>query len=147
MTSRPNRVLAIVVGGIAVIAVVAGVLAATRPVATYDRSTPEGVVQAYLEAVVGGDHQEAAGFLAKDSGCTVEDLDRAQTPDGVRVVLRDSEVRGDTAQVKVDVVLSTGGPLDSSEFAEEHTFRLTRTPGSWRITGEPWPMYECGRGK
>ncbi len=147
MTSRPNRVLALVVGLIAVIGVVAGVLSATRQVPKYDRGTPEGLVQAYLTAVIDGDHQDAVAFLTPESSCTVEDLDRAYVPDDVRVVLRDTEVDGDTAQVKVDVVMSSGGPLEGSEYAEEHTFRLTRAGGDWLITGAPWPMYECSKGE
>jgi hypothetical protein len=146
VTSRPNRILAIVVGVIAVIGVVAGVLSATRQVPQYDRGTPEGVVQAYFTAVIDGDHQDAVDLLAEESSCTVEDLDRAYVPDDVRVVLRDTEVDGETAQVKVDVVMSSGGPLESSEYGEEHTFRLTRAGGDWLIAGEPWPMYECTKG-
>lgn len=146
MTSRPNRILGIVVGVIAVIGIVAGVLSATRQVPQYDRGTPEGVVQAYLTAVIDGDHQDAVELLAEESSCTVEDLDRAYVPDDVRVVLRDTEVDGETAQVKVDVVMSSGGPLESSEYGEEHTFRLTRAGGDWLIAGEPWPMYECNKG-
>lgn len=147
MTSRPNRVLAIVVGVIAVVAVVAVVLSATRPVRKYDREAPVGVVQGYLSAAIDGDNQAAVGFLADGSPCTVDDLDRAYVPEGVRVVLRDSEVDGGSARVKVDVAMPTEGPLNSFELAEEHTFRLTRAGGSWLITGEPWPMYGCGKGE
>lgn len=145
MTSRPNRILAIVVGVVAVIGVVAAVLSATRDVPTYDRGAPEGVVQAYLTAVIDGDHQGAVQFLADVSPCTVEDLDRAYVSEGVRVLLRDTEVDGDAAQVRVDVVMSSGGPLDGSEYAEKHTFRLSRAGGDWLITGTPWPMYECSK--
>ena len=146
MTSRPNRILAIVLGVIAVIGVAAGVLSVTRHGPEYGRGTPEGVVQAYLTAVVDGDHQDAAELLTQ-SPCTVEDLDRAYLPEDVRVVLRDTEVDGDTSQVKVDVVMSSGGPLDGSEYSEEHTFRLARAGGDWLITGTPWPMYECSKGE
>jgi phage tail protein X len=146
VTSRPNRVLAIVVGVVAVLAVVAAVLSATRPVADYAPGTPEGVVQSYLSAVLDGDPQQAAGLLAEDSPCAIDDLDQAYTPEGVRVVLRDTRVTGDTAQVRVDVVTPSGGPLDGSEYSEEHTFRLTRSGGGWRIEGSPWPMYACGKG-
>lgn len=143
MTSRANRVLAIVVGVVVVAGVVAAVLTATHDVPTYDRRTPEGVVQAYLIAVIDGDHDAAAAFLAPGSACTVDDLDRAYVPDGVRVVLRDTTVDGDTAEVAVDITSSSGGPLDSSEFTEQQTFRLRQADGDWRITGRPWPMYDC----
>ncbi|WP_300007546.1 hypothetical protein [Pseudonocardia sp.] len=142
--TRPDRVLLILVVAVAVVAAVAGVLAAVRPVAEYDRATPEGVVQAYLGAVVDGDHDEAVRLLADGSRCTVVDLDRAYVPDGVRVVLRDARVTGDGARVQVDVARSSAGPFDGSEYVEEHTFRLTRTGTGWRVAGEPWPMYGCG---
>lgn len=142
---RPNRVLAIVVGVIAVLAVVAGVFSATRPAREYDRGTPEGVVQAYLSAVIDGDHQEAATFLAAESPCGVEDLDQTYLPDEVRVVLRDTEVDGDAARVDVDVAMASGEPFEGSEHVEKHTFRLARSAGLWRITGAPWPMYDCSK--
>ena len=142
-TSRPNRVLVVVLGLVAVIAVVAGVLSLTRSTPDYDRGTPEGVVQAYLSAVADGDHQEATGFLASDSPCEVTDLDRAGVPDEFRALLRDSETDGDTAQVDVEVVLSGGGPFEGAEYSEKHTFRLTRSDQDWLITGVPWPMYDC----
>lgn len=145
MASHPNRVLAIVIGAIAVIAVVAAVFSATRPVTEYDRATPEGTVQEYVSAVVEGDHQRAFELLATDSACSVEELDRAHRPYDVRVVLRDTQADGDTARVQVDVVMSTGGPFDSSEYAEGHTFRLTRAGNDWLITGEPWPMFACAK--
>ena len=146
MASHPNRVLAIVVAAIAAIAIVAAVFSATRTVPEHDRGTPEGTVQEYVSAVVEGDNQRAIALLAAGAACTVDDLDRAHHPDDVRVVLRDTHIDGDTARVGVDVVISTGGPFDGSEYDEEHTFRLTRANGEWRITGEPWPMFACTKG-
>lgn len=144
MISRPNRILAIVVGLIAVVAVVTGVLSATRTVTEYDRGTPEGAVQAYLSAVIDADNPEAVEFLGDESPCTVVDLDQAYLPDGVRVVLRDTEVDGDSARVEVDVMTS-GGPFGGSEFTESVTFSLNRAGGHWLITGTPWPMYMCNK--
>jgi hypothetical protein len=143
VSSRPNRVLAIAVAVIALVAVLAGVVSSTRSATRYDRGTPEGVVQAYLEAVIDGDDREAAGLLAQDSECTVDDLDRTGVPDALRAVLRDTEVDGDTARVEVDLDLAPAGPLDSFELTEEHTFRLVRADGKWLIQGTPWPMFEC----
>jgi hypothetical protein len=143
VTGRPIRVLAIVVGVVVVAGVVAAVLTARHDVPTYDRERPEGVVQAYLTAVIDGDHDAAAALLASGGACTVDDLDRAYVPDDVRVVLRDTRVDGDTAQVAVDIATSSGGPLDGSEFTEQQTFRLRHADGNWRITCRPWPMYDC----
>ena len=143
MTARLNRILAIVVLVVAAVGIGAAVVTATHDVPTYDRGRPEGVVQAYLTAVIDGDRDAAVACLEQDSQCTVDDLDRAFVPDGVRIVLRDTSVDGDTAQVFVDVTGSSGGPLDSSEYTEQHTFRLRQADGDWRITGRPWPMYDC----
>ena len=146
MTRRPNLVVATVVGLVAVLAVIAGIVSATRHAPTYEPGTPVAVVQTYLAAVIDADHEAAAARLSSDSPCTVDDLDRAFLPQGVRVVLRDSRIDGDTAQVRVDVITSTGGPFDTSEYSERVTFRLTRAGGAWLITGSPWPMYQCGKG-
>ena len=146
MARRPNLVVAAAVGLVAVLAVVAGILSATRHAPTVEPGTPVAVVQAYLAAVIDADHETAVAQLSGESPCTVDDFDRAYLPQGVRVVLRDSRIDGDSAQVRVDVITSTGGPFDTSEYSEKVTFRLTRASGAWLITGSPWPMYQCGKG-
>ena len=143
VTRQPNRVLAIVAGLVVLVAVVAAVVAANRQPVTYDRGTPQGVVQSYLGAVVAGDHAEAAGYLAPGGPCDVVDLDRSSVPDGIRVVLRDTKVDGDRAQVMVDVVTTSGDLFGGSEYSEPQTFRLGRTGQEWRVQGVPWPMYDC----
>jgi hypothetical protein len=140
----PNRVLLLVLAALAVVAVVAGIVSATRNTQQYDRSTPEGVVQAYLTALVDRDQEEAAELLADDSPCTVEDLDQAAIGDDVRVILRDTETEGDSASVDVEVVMNSGAVFGAAEWTERHTFRLVSEGDAWRITGTPWPMFECG---
>ncbi|MDA8439549.1 MAG: hypothetical protein M0Z51_11945 [Propionibacterium sp.] len=146
MARRPHLVVAAAVGLVAVLVVVAVILSATRRAPTYQPGTPVAVVQTYLAAVIDGDHGTAVAQLSSDSPCTVDDFDRSYLPQGVRVVLRDSRIDGDTAQVRVDVITSTGGPFDTSEYSEKVTLRLTRASGAWLITGSPWPMYQCGKG-
>ena len=143
MTRHPNRILALVLGVVVVVAAVAVLVAANREPQTYDHGTPQGVVQAYLEAVVAGDHAEAAGYLAPGGSCGIEDLDQSSVPEGIRVVLRDTEVDGDRAQVEVDVVTSSGDLFGGSERSERHTFRLGRSGQDWLVQGVPWPMYDC----
>jgi hypothetical protein len=55
MASGPNRVLAAVVGVVVLLAGIAGVVAANRTAPTLDPSSPQGVVQQYLKAVLDGD--------------------------------------------------------------------------------------------
>lgn len=142
--NRPNRVLMLLVGAILAVAVVAAVLSATRSPAAYDPDSPEGTVQAYLEAALQGDNEEAAGYFAADSGCDAEDLDRAHVTDSARVVLVDTDVEGDRARVDVEVAYSSGGPFDTSEYTEDQTFRLARAGQQWELTGTPWPLFGCG---
>jgi hypothetical protein len=144
--ARPNRILLLVLAAFAVVATLAGVLAAQRNCAAYDPATPEGTVAAYLAAVIDGDRDEAARHLVAGSRCSVTDLDHTNLPDGVRVALRDVQVTGDTARVDVDVATPTGDLFGGSETFERHTFRLTRSSGAWLLTGEPWPMSGCGKG-
>jgi hypothetical protein len=135
-------VLLLVLAAVALIATAAGVIAGLRG-APYDPATPQGVVQAYLTAVIDGNHDQAAQFLAPGSPCSVVDLDRAYLPDGVRVVLREAQVTGDTARVDVDVAMPSGDVFGGSETFEKHSFRLIRQDGVWLVTGQPWPMSDC----
>lgn len=145
MTTRPSRVLAIVVGLVVLVIVLVGFLAANRSVTDYDRTTPEGVVQAYVAAVVDGDHRAAADLLAEDSPCDVTDLDGSYVPELDRVVLLDAEVDRDSASVDIETVAAEG-PFGAFDVTERHTFRLERSGTDWRITGRPWPLYECFEG-
>jgi hypothetical protein len=74
----------------------------------------------------------------------VEDLDQAAIGDDVRVILRDTETEGDSASVDVEVVMNSGAVFGAAEWTERHTFRLVSEGDAWRITGTPWPMFECG---
>jgi hypothetical protein len=144
MGSRPNRILALVVGLIVIVAAVVAVFAARRPVAEFDAGSPERAVQTYLSAVLKGDHDAAAELLDPDGPCEVGDLDRVAFAEPARAYLVGSDVEGSNARVTVRVALTAGGgPLDTSEVTQNHVLRLTRTGGEWLITGTPWPLYTC----
>ena len=148
MTSRPHRVLAIGVAVIVLLAVVAAVVSATRSAPTYGEGTPERTVQRFLTAVLDDDYETAAGLLAEDSSCDVEDFDQSYLPDDVRVVLHGVDVEADrSARVHVEVVFGGGDPFGGSEYSEDHGFRLTKSGEEWSIEGVPWPLYECGKGR
>lgn len=144
---RPNRVLAIVVGGIALVALVAAVLAATRSEPEFDPATPEGTVQGYLQAVFDEDEDEALSYLAVDTACDRDDFRGVVTSESARVVLRGAEVDGDVATVEVEIAYTGGqGPFDTYEWSEDQTFELEREGDSWVLVGEPWPLYFCREG-
>lgn len=146
MTTRPQRVLAIVVAVVVAVAVLTALLATHGSVRHYDRNTPEGTVQSYVAAVLDGDRERAAAFLAEDGPCSIDDLDLSYPPTYDRVTLVDSETDGDTARVEVEAVNSEG-PFGAFSFREPLAFDLERSGSGWSITGQPWPMYDCLKGK
>lgn len=144
---KPNRILAIVVGCIALVTIVAAVVGANRSEPTFDPATPEGTVQGYLQAVFAGDDETAVSYLASDTECDTDDLRRAMRNESARVVLRGVEIVGDEAEVEVDVTYtSQGGPFDAYEWTENQSFDLVREGERWALEGEPWPLYFCRRG-
>jgi len=111
----------------------------------YSTTTPEGVVQTYLKAVIEGKHDQAASFFVAESECDAADIDRAYVSDSLRVNLVSSEIEGDSAYVKIDANMNSGALLDDG-YTESHTYRLKRESGSWRLEGIPWPVWDCGEG-
>jgi hypothetical protein len=146
MTTRPQRVLAIVGVVVVLVAVLTVVLVADRSAKRYDPNTPEGTVQAYVAAVLDGDRERAGALLAADGPCDASNLDLTYPPSYDRVVLVHSQADGDTARVEVDAVNSEG-PFGAFGYRERIAFELERSGTGWSITGQPWPMYECFKGK
>lgn len=143
MTTRANRVFGVVVGGIIVLALVAAVFSATRPVTTRDIGTPDGTVQAYVSAVLDRNYDKAGTFLAPSCPCDVHDLDRAFVPHSARVDLVSSEINGADARVDVRVTgPADGGPFESVT-PQDATFRLTRSGQRRLLVGSPWPLFDC----
>jgi hypothetical protein len=127
-------------GIVVVVALVAAGLLRTAP--ELDPSTPEGTVQAYLEAVFAGD-EESAGELTE--GDCDDNLAGAQAQvEGVSASL--GSVEGDDTQATVVVKLSQpsqdpfGGLIEWEEW-----FTLLNRDGTWLIQQPVWPYYagEC----
>jgi hypothetical protein len=140
---HPRRVLAVLVVMTILLAAVAAFLSSTGENTKYSPSTPEGVVQLYLTAVIEGKNDKAVNYLSASSECTASDLDRSWKPESVRVNLGSTDFDGDTVYVDTLVDISSGGPFDDY-YTEKHSFRLVKESGNWRIQGIPWPMYSCG---
>lgn len=146
MNSKANRVLALAVAALLLLAVVAVGLSTMRSDPDLPEDSPEAVVQAYLAAVYTGDTDEAATHLDPQGGCGARDLDDGYVADDSRVVLRSSTEDGDRATVQVEVVRDGGGPFGGNAWSDEETFRL-RQDDAWVITGVPWPAYRCDSGE
>ena len=139
---KANRVLGIVVAAISIVALIV-VLAVKEPPPQLDASSPEGTVQQYLQAITDRDFDAALKFLATDTKCKVEDFDRAYIQDSLRIALADVSTTGTSASVKVRIETANGDPFGGS-YTDNQAFRLSKSDNDWKITGIPWPTYECG---
>lgn len=135
--------LGITVAVIAVIAVVVGIFTATQSPSNLDPKSPEGVVQQYMTAVFEHRSDDAAKYFDAAGECSADDLDRYGTPQDARVDLADANVSGDTARVTVHIEYNSGDPFGGG-WSEDKTIRLVKSGDEWRITGIPWPLYDCG---
>ena len=139
-----NRVLAVFVGAVVLLAVLAGVLVANRAAPNLNPDTPEGVVQQYLKAVFAGDYPAAAALLSPSSGCDASDVASGYPPESARIVLDHTAVNGDHAVVTVKVTEgSGGGPFESSGYSHKERITVQREGGVWKITGSPWLLSPC----
>ena len=134
--------LGLVVAAISIMALIA-VLAVKETTPQLDANTPEGTVQQYLKSVTERDFDAAITYLARDTKCKIEDFDQAYIQDSVRISLSDTSITSDSAMVKVGIENSSGDPFGGS-YAESQTFRLTKSASAWKISGIPWPTYQCG---
>lgn len=134
--------LAVVVGVLLLVAIAVVSLTVGRQVTTYDVSLPEGVAQAYLQAAFDGDFDEAATFFEPDSECDASDLDRAFLQEDVRISLAGVDSDDERATVRITADIPDGGPF-GGYYEERHTLRLVRVDDAWKLTGIPWPLYDC----
>lgn len=139
MRSRPAIVLAIVAALVVLLAVAAAVVSRGRERPTLDPATPDGVVQLYATALFDNDVEGALEYLDPDLGCA-DPLPEVYLPDAARLSVTDTATNGDTATVELRV--EEGGGWDSM-WSHDQNFSLRRDEGTWLITGEPWPIYEC----
>ena len=138
----PNRVLAVVVGALLLVVLAVVSLTVGRGVTTYDITKPEGVAQAYLQAAFDGDFDEAATFFEPESDCDATDLDRAFLQNDVRISLAGVDTDDERATVRITADIPDGGPF-GGYYEERHTLRLVRVDEDWKLTGIPWPLYDC----
>ncbi len=144
--SRASRLVGWSLGGALVVLIGAGVaVGLLREPVLLDPHTPEGTVQAYVQAVLDDEWSEARSHLAGDleAECTAIDFRHAWIPDSLTVTLDDVRVDGDEAEVVVRLRTAAepdpfGGGYETSE-----TFDLIREDSVWRFTGQPWPVYDC----
>ncbi len=144
---RPGKPLLVLLCVIAVLVLVSVLVVLTRGAPKpLDPSTPAGVVQGYVTAVIGHDAARAGALLTPGAArkCTPNEPFVSDSTRDLRVTLLATTERDDTATV--DVTLSTArvsGPFDSPEYTSDDSFELARVSGRWLITSVPWRLETC----
>lgn len=143
MKSTPNIVLAIITGVIVILAIIAAIFAMRDREPNWPDDSPEAAVQAYVQAVVAEDLDAAIEKLDPELECTPEDLRNLYYPQDTAIALLQAHVQPDSATVAVEIG-NYGDPF-LDPFVNEERFELIPDANEgWLITGNPWPVYDCG---
>jgi hypothetical protein len=141
-TDRALLIVLSIVGALVLVALIVVFTRGAPPLS--DESTPEGVVQRYVTAVLEGDEQEAAEYLTEDAIKDCDTFFPDRTSD-IRVTLVSTTERETSADVRVSIVTSygDGDPFGGSEYETEDVFDLVKVDGDWVIDLAPWPLSIC----
>ncbi len=140
MRARPAIVLAVVAVLVVALAVIAAIVSGGRDRPTLDATTPEGVVQLYVSALFEDDAPAAAKYLDPALNCA-DSLRDAYIAESFRVAVVKTSTHEDAARVELQI--EEGAGLLDGSWSHREDFTLRRDSGTWLITGEPWPLYEC----
>jgi hypothetical protein len=112
-----------------------------------DTATPEGTVQAFLQAIADDDFEAAHDQLSPglQEECSTADISSAGPYEEFNATLGDVEEFDDETIVHVSLRLGNGSSLDGYTF-DPGPYRLRQESGDWGITEVAWPyfFYECG---
>jgi hypothetical protein len=139
----PNQILAVLVGMISIISILVILISYNQNAVEFDANSPEGITQSYLKSVFDGNYDLAVTYLSANSECDVTDLDRTFINKTVRINLSSVDITGDSARIRLRLEYASGAPFDNN-YSEEQVIRLVKEDETWKITGIPWPMYDCG---
>ena len=136
----PSRWFALAAAGL-VLAAVAVVAFGGEP-KRLDPSSPEGVVQGFVTAVLDGDLATAREMLVADPSTVVDGLcpRPADVTDISRVAIADTTVSGDEATVWVTITTGGGNDPFDSGYTGRDSFHLVNQDGAWRIDQTPWQL-------
>lgn len=131
-------------GAIALVAL--AIFSATQSKTTeFATGTPEATVQAFFKSLSERDSEGALQYFVANTPCELFELDRQSLSQEITIDLVESEITGDSAKVKVRIRYSSNDMV--SGWKEDQVIRLEKESGNWRITGTPWPLYDCEQEK
>lgn len=143
VNKNANFYLAILVSLIFAVALVFAI-STDSSVKTLSNGTPEKLVQEYLDAVNDGRNEDAAALFSSSSSCTVDDIDRAYIDTSAQVILDKVVTNDETHAIVYISIQRSDGPLMSDPYVDKENYRLVKQDGQWKLSGIPWPLYECG---
>lgn len=143
-SSQRKWVLPVVAG---IILLVLTLIALFREPVVLDSATPEGTVQAFLQAIADNDFETAHDQLSPglQEECSTADIASAGPYESFTATLGDVEEFEDETIVHVSLRLGDGSSLDGYTF-DPGPYRLQQESGVWGITEIAWPYFyfECG---
>lgn len=137
-----NLYLALIVAAISIIAIIAAITTESG-VKNFDQGSPQLAVQKYLQSITAGRNDLAAQYFSKQSTCTVDDIDRAYIDKNIQISLVKTDLDKNVAVVHISIQ-SDSSLFNGSMNDQEQSIRLIREDGMWKLTGIPWPLYNCG---
>lgn len=144
MSEQSSTRIWLLAGGALLVVVALVVVALARGPVELDPTTPEGTVQAYLQAISDKDYETALAMVDPDAeNCTPGDIAYAAPQDPFSATLLETTVSGDTAIVEVSIRFgSSPGPFEPGDRGFGEVFHLEDRDGVWVIVGTPWPYFE-----
>lgn len=142
-----TRTLGVIAGGILVLvaaSVAIVLLAGSRQAQHFPAGTPQGTVQAYLQAWEEQDAAASWAFFSSevhreysfdDYERAADDYYRYSSPDGAQrsVFIDGVDGSGDQVTVRLTVEEYYGDGLTTSSYRSPRTVRLVREDGSWKL--------------
>lgn len=135
-TTKRNWVIpAIVLVGVVTLAIVALV----REPVTLDPDTPEGTVQAYLQAISDEKYKDALSHMTNEiqQRCAPEDLADNIYYDSFSATLGEVNDVGSVIVVEVSINQSDSG-IGNGYFER---IEVTEEDGEYAVSGDPWPYW------
>ncbi len=144
-----SRVVLSVIVALVVVAITgAAVLSVLRPAPDLDPWTPEGVAQAYYQAILDGEEADALALMSPEiqQRCRDRDFRFFFVANSGRVVLTSTEVREGRAEVEVEIdKVSDPSLFDLESYSTHERLVMTETATGWPISEVPWPFH-CPEG-
>lgn len=138
-----NFYLAVLVATIFAIALIFAISSGSN-VKTLQSGTPEATIQSYLKALNDGRNEDGSSYFSTSSKCSVEDIDRAYVDRNALIIFDKTTFTSDDSAIVYISIQRNDAPLMADPYTESQNYRLIKEAGAWKISGIPWPLYECG---